>query len=218
MQDQQPTRPHPPARQSRFRSLPLGVIAGLAAVGLVAGGGTAWFTWRSLTAQSTSPTPAQAPQTAQSSQPQPSQAPAKHRIQIYWLKSVGSKIELAPSTVALNANAQPSETLKAAFEKMLQGTTDPSLTSTIPKGTTLQTVAVKSDGVHVDLSTEFTSGGGSTSMTGRIAQVVYTATTLNPSAPVWISVEGKPLEVLGSEGLLIDQPMTRKSFEQNFTL
>jgi spore germination protein GerM len=218
MQDQQPTRPHSPARQSRFRSLPLSMIAGLAAVGLVAGGGTAWLTWRALTAQSTAPTPAQAPQTAQSAQPQPSQAPAERKVQIYWLKSVGSKIELAPSTVALNADAQPSETLKAAFEKMLQGTTNPTLTSTIPKGTTLRTIAIKNDGVHVDLSTEFTSGGGSTSMTGRIAQVVYTATTLNPTAPVWISVDGKPLEVLGGEGLLIDQPLTRKSFEQNFTL
>jgi len=28
-------------------------------------------------------------------------------------------------------------------------------------------------------------------------------------------IEGKPLEVLGGEGLLLEQPLTRESFEKN---
>jgi spore germination protein GerM len=55
-------------------------------------------------------------------------------------------------------------------------------------------------------------------MTGRVAQILYTATSLQPTAKVWIDVEGKPLETLGGEGLELKQPLTRQGFEQNFTL
>jgi spore germination protein GerM len=70
----------------------------------------------------------------------------------------------------------------------------------------------------VDLSQEFTAGGGSASMTGRVAQILYTATSINPNTNVWIDVEGKRLEVLGGEGLVLDQPLTRQNFEKNFDL
>jgi spore germination protein GerM len=135
-------------------------------------------------------------------------------VQVYWLST---DIEPIASPVTVQGE-EPEEILTAAFEKMLEGAADPELTSTIPQGTTLKTLNIQADGIHVNLSQEFTTGGGSASMVGRLAQVVYTATTLDPQASVWISVEDQPLDVLGGEGILVDQPMTRASFEQDFPL
>lgn len=222
MQDQSSTQPQSPSPRTP-RSIPLGAIAVFSAAVLAVGGGLTWFTWYALHSSVSSSPPSTVKPLEPATPPEPSrsdisQAPIEQTIEIYWLKSVGNKIELTATPTKIEAAGQPAAILNAAFEHLLQGTSEPHLASTIPPGTKLQQLEVKADGVHIDLSPEFASGGGSTSMTGRVAQVIYTATALDPNAPVWISVNGKPLEVLGGEGLLIDQPMTRESFKQNFTL
>jgi spore germination protein GerM len=137
-------------------------------------------------------------------------------LNVYWLRDNGQKLELVPSQVKVQAGNNPSNQLQAAFQALLAGSNNSQLASTIPKGTKLRSLEVKPDGVRVNLSQEFTSGGGSASMTGRLGQVIYTATALDPKASVWINVEGKKLEVLGGEGLEIEQPLTRSKFQEDF--
>ncbi|MBI4783673.1 MAG: GerMN domain-containing protein [Oscillatoriophycideae cyanobacterium NC_groundwater_1537_Pr4_S-0.65um_50_18] len=227
--------PKSPRSPKSTRFLPLGLLVGLSTVALTAGAGVAWWTWHNSPAPiSSTPTTesstlggspgsqvitpeAASPQTSSPETASP-QAIDQKTVQVYWLKNISDQIEVAAAPVNLDAQQQPSQMLEAAFEQVLQKPTDPDLISAIPAQTRLRKLEVKPDGVHVDLSPEFVSGGGSTSMTGRLGQVIYTATTLDPAAEVWISVEGQPLEVLGGEGLIIDQPMTRESFEQNFQL
>ena len=206
--DSMPDRPAPSRRSPR------NVIVGLAAVVLAAAAGTAWWTWRSFQPQT-----ATAPSGVVSPQPSDiTQAPIQQSVQVYWLKNAGNRFELEPVSVSVAAPGQPDALVKAALEEMLKGSQTPDYTSTIPAGTQLRQLTIKPDGVHVDLSQNYTSGGGSAAMIGRVGQVIYTATTLDPNAPVWLSVEGKPLETLGGEGLIIDQPMTRQDFDQNFNL
>lgn len=194
----------------------VGVIAGIVAAAVAVGGGVAWWTWNS----NHSPTlPSNRSTVQQPSSEQPTVTPkTEQAAQVFWLKDTGSNQELVPQSITTAANEQPSTILKTAFNSLLAGPQAGDMTTTIPAGTKLRDVKVQPDGIHVNLSEEFTTGGGSAAMTGRVAQIVYTATSLEPNTKVWIDVEGKPLEVLGGEGLVLEQPLTRQNFEENFTL
>jgi spore germination protein GerM len=147
-----------------------------------------------------------------------SQSPQEQRLAIYWLKVTDNRIELAPVPATLDRNQSSQVILAGAIKRLLAGPAQNEGTTTIPEGTQLLDLRLEVDGIHLNLSQEFTSGGGSTSMMGRLAQILYTATSLNPEAAVWLSVEGKPLDVLGGEGLMVDQPLTRKAMEGMFPL
>lgn len=198
-------------RQQRVNRVPTGAIAA-AIVAIAAGGGAAWWSLHPTKAPNTSTT---IPNVVQ--QPTTSQAAQSTTAQIYLLRDTGKNLELVPKPIEVNAK-QPNAVLEAAFQQLLAGSGDAKVSNTIPAGTKLRSLKVQDDGIHIDLSQEFATGGGSASMSGRLAQVIYTATTLDAKANVWIEVEGKPLELLGGEGLEISQPMTRQSFQENFTL
>ncbi len=53
----------------------------------------------------------------------------------------------------------------------------------------------------------------------RVAQVLYTATSIDHEALVYLSIEGIPINEkypLGGEGLLLRYPLTRLQFNQDF--
>ncbi|MEM8640439.1 MAG: GerMN domain-containing protein [Cyanobacteria bacterium P01_G01_bin.54] len=172
----------------------------------------------------TATAPAQAP--AQAPARAPNAAPAKNPdaydrpVEVYWLTDEDNAVELMsiPATEAAKSTAAADQ-LQNALETLLAGPdTEDDRSTTIPPETALRQIEIKPDGVHVDLSDEFTSGGGSLSMTARVAQVLYTATSANPEGSMWLKVEGEPLKVLGGEGIILEQPLTREYFETNFDL
>jgi spore germination protein GerM len=229
--------------KSRF---PIGLITGVAVAILGAGGAAAWWTFHKLTHSTDLPDSAVSqgdkpsiPRTPSSVQPsvtepqsiakQPSKTtgslspeaknPAQEeRIKVYWLKVTDTRSTIVSSTVAIQKSTDKSEEIGRALESLLAGPTENAYTTTIPQGTKLLGIKVKNDGVHLNLSREFTTGGGSDSMMGRLGQILYTATSLEPNSQLWIDVEGKPLEYLGGEGIVVDRPMTRQNFKENFEL
>lgn len=220
MQDHQPTRRYP-----------VGVIAGLSVLLVATGSSAAFLAWHSTKKPVTpstvdapkierslpSPTPAlpTAPSAQASKSPAPKVASSnvEQTVQVYWLKDDGDALQTVAVPIRLKSADSSEVILTTAIETLLAGTADKTLTTTIPQGTQLRNLQVKSNGIHIDLSKDFTAGGGSASMMGRVAQVLYTATSLNAKAPVFISVEGKLLETLGGEGLMLEQPLTRQGFE-----
>jgi hypothetical protein len=105
----------------------------------------------------------------------------------------------------------------AAIEGLLEGPTsteqEVGFATTIPQGTELLGVDIDGGVATVDLSEEFTSGGGSLSMTARVAQVVYTLTQFPTVERVRFWVEGEPLTALGGEGVDLSEPQTRADWE-----
>ncbi|WP_373545780.1 GerMN domain-containing protein [Chamaesiphon sp.] len=140
--------------------------------------------------------------------------------QVYWLKSNQNKLTLVAKSLPANkSGSTPQQVLTIAVQKLLSAKPSDDLSSTIPKGTKLLSLQVRTDGVHVDLSPEFGAGGGSTSMIYRVAQVIYTATSIEPNAKVFISIGGQSIDrnhPLGGEGLILQQPTTRDRFAADF--
>jgi spore germination protein GerM len=170
--------------------------------------------------ETTPPAATPKPNETDISAPNKPESPKEQTIEIYWLNAQGNEIELVSSSATIEVKAEnpPEAILENALEQLLAGPKSDRHATTIPEGTQLRNVVFKSDGVHVNLSEEFTFGGGTASMTGRVAQILYTATSLNSNGKVWLEIEGEPLEVLGGEGLLLDLPLTRQSFQANFNL
>ncbi|BDI16750.1 hypothetical protein ANSO36C_25520 [Nostoc cf. commune SO-36] len=191
-----------------------GAIAAVSAVVLAVGGGVAWFTSQS----NNTPIPSNpSGRIEQPTQPSTRQPANEQTPNVYWLRSTDKNVTLVPQPVRV-ASIRPNQPLEAAFQSLLAGPIEGTDSTTIPKGTKLLGLKAENDEVHVNLSEDFTSGGGSTSMMGRVGQVVYTATTLNPKAKVYIDVNGKPLDVLGGEGVELQQPLTREQFQKNYPL
>lgn len=171
--------------------------------------------------ETTQPEETSKPNETTESAPNKPETAKEQTVEIYWLNAEGAEIELVSSAtpIAVKDTDPPEALLENALQQLLAGPEERDRHSTtIPEGTQLRNVVLKSDGVHVNLSEEFTSGGGTASMTGRVAQILYTATSLDPNGKVWLEIEGEAIEVLGGEGLLLDQPLTRQSFEADFNL
>jgi spore germination protein GerM len=200
---------------------------------LSAGSATAWFTWRSVAPPDPTvefpeleidgeavPEGFDPPTTAPIEVPDPPApevaANPNQSGTLYWLSTDGTTVALNPVTIEVPVNATDAGALALAFSNLMGGPNSEGVATGIPEQTELLALSVESDGVYVNLSEDFTDGGGSASMIGRLAQVIYTATAFDPDAAVWIDVEGEPLTLLGGEGLEVRQPMTRDNLTTDF--
>lgn len=216
--------------QEQKRRIPVGIVVGLSAAMVAAGSATAYFTWQqsqqrkpvpNAAIEQTQPTPSASPLPPPANTI-PSQGTSQPKVvtqktpQAYWLQDRGAEIQLTASPINVKETEKPEVALTAAMNAVLSEPPAKNVSSAIPEGTQLRSLKVQPKGIYVDLSKTFTTGGGSLSMSTRLAQVLYTATSLDPKAPVFLSVEGSALKTLGGEGLIVDQPLTRTAFEQGF--
>ena len=202
-------------QHNRFSRTWFAAIAGIVLVL----GGVAWWTkssWNNTEQIPISNNPGTVQENPTQQEPI---AQRQEQVAICWLNPTENTIELVQKTLSFPASVTSNQILESAFSQLLAGPSKSAdYTTTIPEGTKLLDLNATEEGVTVNLSQEFATGGGSASMTSRLAQVVYTATSLDSKGKVWINVEGKPLAILGGEGVTVSQPMTRQEFQEHFTL
>ena len=213
------------------------IMAGLALLVLLGTGGIAWWAWQNTKSEPASkqsiPSKVEKAPTSQikpkvipapgiKTAPQGIDTIAQFKPQAYWLQvKDNGDINLVPQQITLQPGVSQEIALKTVMNKLLRVSSDSQFSSTIPQGTRLLNLRVTKSGINVNLSQEFSSGGGSTSMIYRVAQVLYTASSLDSNAKVYLSVEGKLLDEdnpLGGEGIILREPLTRQQFAQDFSV
>jgi spore germination protein GerM len=86
------------------------------------------------------------------------------------------------------------------------------LTSAVPTGTRLLGIAIHNGVATVDLTPEYQAGAGSRSMQTRLGQVVYTLTQFPTVQKVRFNLNGSPVNVFSSEGIVLDHPVGRADY------
>ncbi len=112
---------------------------------------------------------------------------------------------------------QSDSPLRDALLTLLKGPTAPEinlgLLTMIPPGTGLRGVTVRGDIAYIDFSESFRFNSlGIEGMKAQLRQVVYAATEFPTVKKVQFLIEGKKVDYLGTEGVRIDQPLSRSSF------
>lgn len=111
--------------------------------------------------------------------------------------------------------------LRNALVSLLEGPTDAEraagLHTEIPDGTTLRDVNLASGLATVDLSADYERGGGTLSMTARLAQVIFTATQFDNADEVLFWLDGAPVEFFGGEGIVLSDAQERADVDWALT-
>lgn len=116
-----------------------------------------------------------------------------------------------PATKAVATTAMR-QLLAGPLEKELGAR--PAMYTAIPDGTRLLGLSIDNGLATVNLSREFESGGGTASMSGRLAQVVFTLTQFSSVHTVRFELDGEPVTSFGGEGLILDHPVGRADYRE----
>jgi len=145
--------------------------------------------------------------------PPTTETPALVDVKVYFLRD--ERLVIAHRQVPGPA------VLRGALTELLAGPTAAELADGLvtaaPNNTDLLDVKIDDGLATVDMSSEFESGGGTLSMTARIAQVVFTATQFDSSDRVAFWLDGEPIEFLGGEGILLEEPQARFNVDRSIS-
>ena len=107
--------------------------------------------------------------------------------------------------------------LKLAMETLLKGPTQAQklngIYSEIPSNTKLISVKEANGKIIINLSSDFQYGGGADSLYNRVKQIIKTSVANSNGKPVYLYLNGKQVNTIGGEGIMINQPLNERSLD-----
>jgi germination protein M len=141
-------------------------------------------------------------------------------VKVYFLMAGGDTPE-RPGPFLVPVYREIPRTLQvatASVRALIAGPTEaerssvPALSSAVPADSMLLGITIAGGVATVDLSREFEAGGGTFSMIARLAQVVFTVTQFPTVDSVAFRLDGEPVTVFSSEGIILDNPVSRDDY------
>ncbi len=107
--------------------------------------------------------------------------------------------------------------LSFAMSRLIEGPSqiekEKGIYSEIPEGTNVISVVETDKKAIINLTSAFEQGGGTDGLYKRLYQLVKTANK-NTKLPVYLYIDNKQADVIGGEGLMINQPLNERVFNE----
>jgi len=161
--------------------------------------------------------PSAAPAPQQPEKPAATERPSLRKARLYFAAvDPAGHVVLKSVIRPIPASDSP---LRDTMESLLKGPTaqelNLGLVSMIPTDARLRSVIVKDDTAIIDFGESFRfNSQGLDAMDAQLRQVVYAATEFSSVRKVQIRIEGQTVRYLGTEGMRLDEPLTRDSFRK----
>lgn len=137
-------------------------------------------------------------------------------VTVYFIGQNANKEEVYKAVNREYDKAVDGSKIKFAIQSLISGPkpNEKSLGvySEIPSSTRILSITESSNKVVINLNSSFENGGGTESIYKRIYQLIKTAKR-NTNKPVYLYINGNKADVIGGEGIMINQPLTDNSLE-----
>lgn len=135
--------------------------------------------------------------------------PSEANITVYFVDETGRAVPVERTTSQTGV-------ARAAVEALIAGPNRSEaaagLSTLFPADSLLLGIRVEDGTAFVDMSLEFAGGGGSASVLGRLAQLVYTLTEFDSIERVRLLLDGQQVSTFSGEGVDVSRPLTRADF------
>lgn len=141
----------------------------------------------------------------------------KSYVNVYFIGQNANKEEVY-KVVKREYDSEKGETkLKYSIENLLKGPNiaeqKKGIYSEIPQGTRLLSIEETPNKIVINLSGDFEQGGGTDGLYKRLYQLIKTANK-NTVLDVYLNINGKQADVIGGEGIMLNQPLNNKSLDE----